>query len=286
VVIAIIALLAAMLLPALARAKDKAQALRCMSNNKQLVLGALLYADDWQGSLPPNGDPDGNGYFWIGGNLRDPSDSGTWNVAFLANANNKLAPYVGANIDLYRCPADKTTAIGPGNRVYPRIRSYSMNCAVGTCGGADDWGGDHELPNGGPSLGLWLNGPWQFGQPFPSETWNTYGRIHSVAAPGPANVWVFIDEDEYSIATACFYVCMLKPTSLVSWPGTRHGSTASFSFLDGHAEVHHWRDGRTKNTTHQPGPINMEGSGVGGTAVPEENSPDIEWLQSHTSSHK
>jgi prepilin-type processing-associated H-X9-DG protein len=285
VVIAIIAILAALLLPALARAKDKAWAVRCMSNNKQLILGAHLYANDWQDNLPPNGDPDGNGYFWFGGNLHLPNNPATWNVAYAGNTNNKLAPYAGANVDLYRCPADKYMANQGGGRYLPRIRSYSMNCAVGTCGGADDFGPDDAWPNGGPSWGMWLDGPYTF-RTTPSQNWMTYGSITSMAAPGPANVWVFVDEDEYSIGTACFYVCMQQPTSWVSWPGTRHGNSASFSFLDGHAEIHHWLDGRTKNQAHASGPIDMTGGNNNGAQIVQTNSPDIEWLQSHTSAKK
>jgi prepilin-type N-terminal cleavage/methylation domain-containing protein/prepilin-type processing-associated H-X9-DG protein len=279
VVIAIIAILAAMLLPALSRAKDKANAMRCMSNNKQLMLGAHMYAGDSQENLPPNGDEDGDGQHWIGGNLHDPLDRGTWDVASLANPQtNSLALYTGGVLDLYKCPADKTTVVGPGNRVYPRIRSYSMSWAVGTIGGADG------IPNGLPNTGLWLDGvPSMTANVIPSSKYNTFGKISSSAAPGPANVFVFVDEDEWSIGKGGFAVCMLQPTGWVGWPGTRHGGSASISFLDGHAEIHRWHDGRTKNVNQLKAP---DDGGSAANIVQQPNNLDIQWLQDHTTALK
>jgi prepilin-type N-terminal cleavage/methylation domain-containing protein/prepilin-type processing-associated H-X9-DG protein len=279
VVIAIIAILAAMLLPALARAKDKALALRCISNNKQLILGAHLYAGDNLERLPPNGDEDGDGVFWIGGNLQDDQDPWTYNPAMLSSSGNTLAKYAGANPDLYKCPSDKSTVVGPGNRVYPRIRSYSMSCATGTMEGTNG-----KIPNGTPSIGLWLDGGlvgyWDYSQ----NDWYTYGKTSDTLPPGPANVFVFADEDEYSISRAFFAVIMMR-TGWVSWPGTRHGGTASFSFLDGHAELHKWRDGRTRNVNKIKGAYVPTETAIGATTVQANNS-DILWLQSHTSAKR
>jgi prepilin-type processing-associated H-X9-DG protein len=277
VVIAIIAILAAMLLPALARAKDKAQALRCMSNNKQLILGAHLYGADSQECLPPNGDEDGDGIYWFGGNLQDSTDSGCWDPTYPKGPNNKLAPYTSGDVGLYKCPGDKTTVVN-GTTLYPRIRSYSMSRACGTTGGADG------VPNGIASVGLWLDQDptYQDGQQV-NPLYQTYGKVSDTSPPGPVNVWVFVDEDESSIGIGAFAVSMTK-TGWTSWPGTRHGFSASFSFLDGHAEIHKWRDGSTKNATKQKGPLGKTGSFQrinlpGGSA-------DLRWLQDHTSSLK
>ena len=203
VVIAITAILAAMLLPALAKAKDRALAAQCMSNNKQLMLGVHFYAGDNLECLPPNGDEDGDGVYWIGGNLHNDGDPWTYNPVMLSTDGNTLAKYAGANPGVYRCPADKSTANQPGSPL--RTRSYSMSRACGTTGGADG------VPNGISSVGLWLDQDptYQDGLAV-NPMYQTYGKISSTFPPGPANVWVFVDEDEASIGIAAFAVSMTK----------------------------------------------------------------------------
>jgi prepilin-type N-terminal cleavage/methylation domain-containing protein/prepilin-type processing-associated H-X9-DG protein len=278
VVIAIIAILAALLLPALSRAKDKARAVYCMNNNKQLVLAVHLYADESNGILPPNGDDDndldGEGY-WFSGNMANALDA--WNVANVGDPNfNLLAPYTGKQSSgIYKCPDDKSTANVSGV-TFPRIRSYSMNAAVGSISSAL---GNSASPNGTPVWGPWLDGTSTHRA---NKPWRTYGKISDTQAPGPNMVFVFVDEDQYSISLPCFNICMKTgPTIMINWPGTYHGNTASFSFLDGHAEIHKWRDPRTKNTGHTLGGSPR----IGGSLVSQGNpdNPDLIWLQSHTS---
>src|SRR5215471_2029008 len=141
VVITIIAILAALLLPVLSRARDRAQALFCMNNNKQLMLATHMYATDNNDVLPPNGDDDddydGEGY-WFNGNMADNRDN--WQVPHLGDSQyNKLAPYTGKATGIYRCPGDKSVADFGGGTVLPRIRSYSMNCAVGSAQGVQGY---------------------------------------------------------------------------------------------------------------------------------------------------
>jgi prepilin-type N-terminal cleavage/methylation domain-containing protein len=278
VVIAIIAILAALLLPALSRAKDKARALSCMNNNKQLILATHIYATEFEDRLPPNGDDDndldGEGY-WFNGNMANNLDA--WNEANLGDPNyNKLAPYTGKQSPgIYRCPDDKST-VNVSGATFPRIRSYSMNAAVGTI---LSFTRDSADPNGAPVWGPWLDGT---GSHQANKPWHTYGKTSDSQAPGPSMVFVFVDEDQYSITLPCFNVCMKSaPTTMMNWPGTYHGNCASFSFLDGHAELHTWRDGRTKNSGHTLGGSPR----IGGSLVPQggPDNPDLLWLQSHTS---
>src|SRR5262249_21969779 len=143
VVIAIIAILAAMLLPSLAKAKLKAQGVQCMNHNKQLSLGWRMYAEEnhdrivFASDLP--GDPNDmvlREYAWTwskmdcNGNNRD-----NWDVCYDI-MKRPLWPYVGKNAAIYRCPADKSTILVNGERK-PRVRSISMNLYLGGFDGTD-----------------------------------------------------------------------------------------------------------------------------------------------------
>ena len=272
VVIAIIAILAALLLPALSLAKQKAYGITCLNNNKQLNLAVQLYATDNNDRLPPNGDDDNDGdgeRYWIGGDMRNPLDA--FRTANLADPNyNILAPYTAKQSPgIYRCPADRSTVTYSG-LTFPRIRSYSMNAAVGTIQGTFA----SQSPSGNPVWGPWLDGT---GAHEANHPWRTYGKLSDNQAPGPSMVFVFVDEDEYSIGLACFNVSMQSDTTrMLNWPGTYHGNGASFTMLDGHGELHKWRDPRTRNVA--------QASFIGSSsATPQPNSPDILWIQAHTS---
>jgi prepilin-type N-terminal cleavage/methylation domain-containing protein/prepilin-type processing-associated H-X9-DG protein len=260
VVIAIIAILASLLLPALTRAKAKAQAILCMNNNKQLDLFMHLYTDDNNDLLPPLGDDDGDGPIWMTGSMENAWGS-IYPDVLLNTRSNLLAPYCKSTA-VWQCPAEPRTW-KYNSLTYRRIRSYSLNAAVGTTAGSDTANGQS---NNTGTLAPWLNAQ--------GLTYRTFAKITDRRAPGPAQVFLFMDEDDYSINAIDFRVSMnTGPTSWIDWPATYHGGTASLSFLDGHAEVHRWQDGRTKNVNHV----------LGGKATPQPNNPDILWLQAHTS---
>ncbi|HMO66783.1 MAG TPA: prepilin-type N-terminal cleavage/methylation domain-containing protein, partial [Verrucomicrobiota bacterium] len=145
VVIAIIAILASLLLPALAKAKTKAQGIQCMNNTRQLMLGALVYAGDNDEQFPMNvhggvaqsGTPitqaAGSYYPWVMGWLDWSTSPHNTNTLFLTSERySVLAKYVGHSAGVFRCPADKFLSPAQRGRRFPaRVRSVAMNGAVG-----------------------------------------------------------------------------------------------------------------------------------------------------------
>jgi prepilin-type N-terminal cleavage/methylation domain-containing protein/prepilin-type processing-associated H-X9-DG protein len=243
VVIAIIAILAAMILPALSRAKQKAQGIQCMNNHRQLVLCWKMYAEDNRDMLPGCLNWYGNSGYET---LDDPANQNNWDLSSL-----KSSPMYAYNksIAIYRCPADPSTGIDPsGNRV-PRPRSMSM-------------------------LG------WAGGQVWPgNEGFVAYRRMGDFLRPGPSSTFVFLDERCDSINDGDFAVDMSGyPDNPEAWrivdtPASYHGNANGFSFADGHAELHRWRDARTMP------PLHLDKDMAYGLTVP--NSVDQFWMMDH-----
>jgi prepilin-type N-terminal cleavage/methylation domain-containing protein/prepilin-type processing-associated H-X9-DG protein len=211
VVIAIIAILAAMLLPALSRAKAKAEAMTCSNSIKQLSLAWSLYADDFNDSLVNNhGVPEtlARRQTWAN-NVEDwlASDDNT-NLVFLSDS--KLAPFANRATRIYKCPADREPA--PNG---PRIRSMSMNAMVGNPG---------ELTN--------IFNPLYVQYFKKSQILNSSG------------IFVFLDEQADTINDG-FFVNRLEEYAWGNLPSSYHNGSANFSFADGHLESHRWLVGAT-----------------------------------------
>ena len=226
VVIAIIAILAALLLPALGRAKTKAQGISCMNNHRQLLLAWRQYADDNRDDLvgasswrPPGATADVPD--WTAGSrlsLDDPSKEDNWNAGKF-NKASVLWPYCGNSLGIWKCPADLSTGRNNQGKTVPRIRSMSMSC----------WVGGHPLYDG----------------------WKTYRKTSDMVDPGPARTLVFLDEREDSINDGYFVVDMSGyPNQPAAWqivdvPASYHNRAGGFSFADSHSEIKKWRDDRT-----------------------------------------
>jgi prepilin-type N-terminal cleavage/methylation domain-containing protein/prepilin-type processing-associated H-X9-DG protein len=230
VVIAIIAILAAILLPALSRAKQKAQGVYCMNNTKQMALGWIMYADDNDAKLAPNVDgvlagTDALHPCWVAGylTLNTPSADNV-NTDMLINQDKyPYGAYLGAyvkNPATFKCPADRSTANIFG-ATKPRVRSLSMNNFVGK-----------------PSRSTTDPSADPFANPQGNSKYPPYQKVSNI--PLPTLAFVFLDEREDSINDGTFSTAVDQPGFLRDVPASYHGGAGGLSFADGHSEIHKW----------------------------------------------
>ena len=270
VVIAIIAILASLLLPALAKAKTKAQGIMCMNDGKQMMIAWRIYSGDFNDLLAPNEDQSSapTGHVWIRGDAKTLPDA--TNTTLLTDpANNVLASYTGGNTKLYKCPADPGTVTVGGKRV-PTIRSFSMNQAVGTvCPGFFSNPGSHRGIPTVPTNGPWLDGNHNHraGRPF-----RTFGKDSDFV--NASQTWVFIDEHDQSINDAGFGHPCTPPGVTVRWvdfPATYHNKAGGLCFADGHSEIKKWKG------------LSYPKTGLPSNNVTAAQRPDWDWLAQMTS---
>jgi len=262
VVIAIIAILAAMLLPALAKAKVRAQIATCVNNLKQLQTGWIMYAGDNSDHFIPN-SPLGsayNGTSWVGGGSEgwDAQDGNT-NVQYYET--NLMAPYMAGQLGVYRCPAD---SINSDNG--QRIRTYSMQGQMGTS--------------------------FNFGDQVNAKH---YLRSSDITFnPGASDLIVFIEESMCTLQDGYLQVeNAYGPTpgtytgqaAFPDLPGSYHKWGTGVSFADGHTEYHKWLFPQIKV------PVNYGYRLTGNPAVLVGNpngatAGDWQWFSSRCAGHK
>lgn len=255
VVIAIIAILAALLLPALHRAKEKANTTICLNNLRQLHLAWHSYGTD-NGQLPHNleGVPGSVGLpNWVSGIMSYENypptilPDATNNVLLVDENKTQLARYL-KSAAVFKCPSDRSYAIRGGVQ-YPRVRSYALNEHVGESSRAPD----------------------------ASKTY--YYKLEHFVRPGPANTWILLDQHEDLINDGFFLVGSTNLAN-VGWndlPASRHSRGCNFAFADGHVERRKWLDKRTVQ------PVTRSPAGL---SLVQPNNPDVKWFFDRSTARK
>ena len=221
VVIAIIAILAAMLLPALARAKVKAQTNNCINNLKQLETCWMMYALDFSDKLlpnqanPANPPPPGGATSWILGSMRNATDATNTTLLKLG-----LLFQYDSSVGIYMCPGQKGTPQAPA--AIP-VRSYSIS----------------DQMNGDAALNL--------------PTYPVNRRLSDIRHPPPTSAATFICESDFSIDDGDFALEVAPPNFVYEWrnaPSLRHQSGGTLAFADGHVEFWKFLDPSVKQCTY------------------------------------
>ena len=254
VVIAIIAILAALLLPVLSRAKARAYAVNCMSNLRQLQTAWHMYANDnrdyiagnnWQSEAGVGGVPRGN-LNWVTGWLdpRQADNPDNTNTLLLTDPQWASLGADASSAKLYRCPASRIT-VKEGGSDYPLARTVSMS----------GWMGYNST--------LWNQG------------YQLIRKTTVLTTLSPSDALVFIDERDDSVDDGYFVIDMVAD-QLANFPAGYHAGAGAVTFADGHAEIHRWRS---------PEVLVPQQSGVETvkheyTSVSASN-PDLAWLRAH-----
>lgn len=223
VVIAIIAILAALLLPALSKAKTRAQATQCMNNLRQVMFAWQMYIHDANDRLPFNTVFETDlTKSWCAGWLQyQVSTPDNTNTALFSRA--LMGPYF-QNPKLFKCPGDPTVDVG--NR-QPRVRTIAMNAFMGGYFDGSDWVEVQDR----------------------AKTWRTYHKLSQIERPDMR--FVFADECPIINDGLLMHYLPIGTTQLPAngimddCPASYHAGAGALSFADGHAEIHKWRDAPT-----------------------------------------
>lgn len=221
VVVAIIAILASLLLPALSKGRTKAAGIACLSNQRQLQFGWHMYALDHDDQLSPAGTSGGgvDDPVWAPGSVSERASDPKWLLdrnGIIAPGLGRIGPYV-RNPDVFRCPSDRSRMLQMEGKPL-RPRNYTMNA----------W------------IGLFRSFPPLFVE------FNTMGDL---ARADPSHVFVFIDEHSTTISGGRFVMVLDRNFPTYTWvediPASRHGNSGVVTYADGHGEIHRWLEEST-----------------------------------------
>ncbi|HXR04519.1 MAG TPA: type II secretion system protein [Verrucomicrobiae bacterium] len=205
VVIAIIGILAAMLLPALSAAKERAHRLTCLNNQRQLGVAWEVYAgdagdkmvlNDWEFRSANVAVSPSNS--WVTGNAVLDADPGTI-------TSGTLFPYV-KSLDVYHCPDDRALVQGTTTE---KLRSFSLSCYLG-----------------GPQAD--------------TDNWDIHPLNRTSQIRNISGSLTFLDESDLTIDDGHF----LYVTNDLNWyniPSWRHQHGTVLAFADGHSEYWKWK---------------------------------------------
>ncbi len=260
VVIAIIAILASMLLPALSKAKTKAQGIKCLNNLKQLQLAWHFYAGDNDDRVTSSGylqpvEPTA----WVNGWLDfSAANTDNTNTALLKDpVKSKFGLYLQA-VDVYKCPADLST-VKIKNVTYSRVRSLSMSQAYGP-------------PYLSNKPGGWL-APGGYNEQ--QTRYKVFQKLADLSSP--ASLYVLLDEHPDGINAGGFANQMVENEAqarIIDFPASYHNGAAGISFADGHAEIRKWVDPRTRPAPKYNNNLQLN--------VASPNNRDVIWLAERT----
>lgn len=230
VVIAIIAILAAMLLPALSRAKAKAQAIHCLNNLKQQGLALTMYVSEtgqYPGSVQEaRGDPP-----LLNGKVCWPP---------------RMLPFAGNNHNIFNCPAENHRYFWTNNTAANPPFPYNLIPGIPCTGftyGWNDWGvGEVGRNDGGKTLGLGSHlGTGDFGlRPIKESDIRVPADMFAITDSRSDFNWDSVTDPSDPGTFA-------NPGS--EWPSRRHNLGSNALFVDGHVEF--WRQMRLVAATEE-----------------------------------
>jgi prepilin-type N-terminal cleavage/methylation domain-containing protein len=224
VVIAIIAVLSALLLPAVSRAKRNARRVQCIVNQKQLATAWVLYVTDNSDWVPGNGGnnaPNKALRLWVQGSFVN-ANANTTEEYILSPEYAQFAAYI-RTIRIYVCPTDRDS-IRVGAVTHTTKRSYSLNAYVGWKG---QWDTRMTPVNSG-------NTP----------LYRVFTKHSQMSAAMPRGTFLFTDVNSNSICGPAFGMNMDRD-AFFNFPTSTHERGAVISFSDAHVEWHRWTDART-----------------------------------------